>query len=85
MSVLKDSTTSHERVALYARVSTSDQTYALQLNELREYCSRRGWTIVAEFVDNGISGAKASRPELDRLMRDAALHRFDAVCVYKLA
>jgi putative DNA-invertase from lambdoid prophage Rac len=72
------------RCALYARVSTSDQDCSLQLQELREYVQRRGWHIIEEYIDVGISGAKASRPALDRLMADAAKHRFDAVLVYKL-
>ena len=40
----------------------------MQLRELREYCQRRGWTVVMEYVDAGISGAKEKRPELDRLI-----------------
>jgi len=72
------------RAAIYARVSTSDQTCEMQLRELREYCARRGWQIAREFVDTGWSGAKASRPELDRLMQDARQRRFDAVVVWKL-
>ena len=72
------------RVAIYARVSTADQSCAMQLHELREYIERRGWTAVGEYVDTGWSGAKASRPELDRLMRDASMRRFDAVLVWKL-
>ena len=71
-------------VAIYARVSTADQNCGLQLSELREYCQRRGWHVCGEYVDSGWSGAKASRPELDRLMRDASLRRFDAVLVWKL-
>jgi len=70
--------------ALYARVSTTDQNCQSQLKELREFCQRRGWRIVGEFIDKGISGAKASRPQLDALMKAASLKKFDAVCVYKL-
>jgi DNA invertase Pin-like site-specific DNA recombinase len=55
----------------------------LQVRELREYCERRGWQIVGEYVDAGISGAKDSRPELNRLMADAHRRRFDAVVVWK--
>jgi len=72
------------KVALYARVSTTDQDCGMQLRELREYCQRRGWEIVGEFVDTGFSGAKASRPELDRLMKEARQGRFAAVLVWKL-
>jgi putative DNA-invertase from lambdoid prophage Rac len=72
------------RASLYARVSTSDQNCEMQVRELREYCQRRGWIVIGEYVDTGVSGAKASRPELDRLMHDAALHRFDVVLVWKL-
>src|ERR1051326_4948895 len=72
------------RVAIYARVSTADQNCEMQLRELREYVERRGWTVYGEYVDTGWSGAKASRPELDRLMKDAGLRRFDVVSVWKL-
>ena len=72
------------RAALYARVSTSDQDCGMQLRELREYALRRGWTIAAEYIDTGWSGAKASRPQFDRLMHDASKRGFDAVLVYKL-
>lgn len=73
------------RVALYARVSTlnNGQSPEMQLRELREYCQRRGWEIASEYVDNGISGAKDSRPELNRLMADAHKRRFDAVICWK--
>src|SRR5690348_14254162 len=72
------------RTAIYARVSTQDQTRESQLRELREYAARRGWMIACEYVDTGWSGAKASRPQLDRLMLDASKRDFDAVLVYKL-
>jgi putative DNA-invertase from lambdoid prophage Rac len=72
------------KTAIYARVSTIDQNCESQLKELREYVARRGWTIAAEFVDTGFSGAKASRPALDSLMKAAALKKFDCVAVFKL-
>lgn len=73
------------RAALYARVSTlhNGQDPEMQLRELREYCSRRGWQVAGEFVDVGISGAKEKRPELDRLLADAHRRRFDSVVVWK--
>src|SRR5882724_5292288 len=72
------------RVGLYARISTHNgqQDPELQLGELREYCTRRGWEICSEYVDH-ISGAKDKRPALDRLMADAHRRRFDAVVVWK--
>jgi putative DNA-invertase from lambdoid prophage Rac len=72
------------KASIYARVSTSDQNCELQLRELRDYVQRRGWIVQKEYVDSGFSGAKASRPALDALMKDAAQHRFDVVLVYKL-
>ena len=72
------------RTALYARVSTNHgQDSELQLRDLREHFQRRGWEIIDEYIDNGISGAKDSRPELNRLMADAHKRRFDAVAVWK--
>ena len=73
-----------ERVALYARVSTvAGQSPEMQLVELREYSARRGWQVVAEYVDHGVSGAKESRPALNRLLADAKRRKFDAVLVYR--
>jgi len=73
------------RAALYARVSTlTGQNPEMQLAELREYASRRGWTIAEEYVDRGISGAKESRPALNKLMADAHRRKFDSVVVWKL-
>src|SRR3989441_11869275 len=73
------------RAALYARVSTANngQDPTMQTRELEEYCERRGWKVVGEYVDVGISGSKEKRPELDRLMADAHRRRFDAVVVWR--
>jgi DNA invertase Pin-like site-specific DNA recombinase len=73
------------RTALYARISTNNhgQDSELQLRELREHFQRRGWEIIDEYIDNGISGSKDSRPQLNRLMADAHKRRFDAVAVWK--
>lgn len=60
------------RVAIYARVSTFDQEPENQLRELQRYVAARGWTIYAEYVDRGVSGARERRPELDRLIVDAS-------------
>jgi len=73
------------RVALYGRVSTLNhgQDVEVQLRELRQFVQSRGWTIAGEYVDNGVSGAKDSRPELNRLMADSGRRRFDAVAVWR--
>jgi DNA invertase Pin-like site-specific DNA recombinase len=74
-----------KRVALYARVSTSNghQDPEMQLRELREFIERRGWQITEVYTDAGISGSKASRPALNRLMVDAGRRRFDVVIVWR--
>jgi DNA invertase Pin-like site-specific DNA recombinase len=72
------------KAAIYARVSTSDQNCELQLGELREYIVRHGWEDAGEYVDTGWSGAKASRPEFDRLMQNAGKRRADVVVCWKL-
>jgi putative DNA-invertase from lambdoid prophage Rac len=71
------------RVALYLRVSTAEQNSELQLRELREYTERQGWQIVGIYQEV-TSGAKSNRPELNRLMLDAAARRFDCLLVWKL-
>jgi len=76
----KDST---PRVAIYARVSTTDQSTDSQLLDLRRYVSERGWNIFKEYVDEGISGTKDSRPSLNELMNDAKKRRFDVVLVWR--
>src|ERR1700751_5210714 len=73
------------RTAIYAPVSTANngQDPKMQTRELQEYCERRGWKVSGEYVDEGISGAKDSRPELNKLMADAHRRRFDAVVVWR--
>lgn len=72
------------RAAIYARVSTlAGQSPQMQLDVLREYAARRGLAVVAEFVDQGVSGARDQRPELDRLMVGARQRAFDLVLVYR--
>ena len=73
------------RVAMYARVSTlNGQDPEMQLRELREYASRRGWLVDKEYIDQGVSGSKESRPALNELMNDAHRRKFDAVLVWKI-
>lgn len=74
------------RAAIYARVSTGQQTVENQERELRELAARAGWTIVDTYIDAGISGAKGrdKRPGFDRLCRDAARRKFDVVMAWSV-
>jgi DNA invertase Pin-like site-specific DNA recombinase len=74
-----------KRVALYARVSTLNhgQDPEVQLRELREFCHRRRFEIVVEYVDKGISGSRERRPSLDKLMTACRKRLVDAVVVYR--
>jgi predicted site-specific integrase-resolvase len=68
-SFAQESTRPITQVALYARVSTlNNQDPEMQLAELREYAGRRGWQMVEELTDQGVSGCMESRPALNRLM-----------------
>src|SRR5687767_9261232 len=72
-----------KRAALYMRVSTKNhgQTTETQAVALQDYAVRRGFEIVEEYRDEGISGSKDSRPALDRLMKDARARKFDVAIV----
>ena len=70
-----------KRAALYMGVSTLDQHPETQLHDLREMAAQRGYQIVHEYTDR-ISGAKAKRPGLDQLLRDARRGRFEVVQVW---
>lgn len=77
-----------KRVALYTRVSTSDdqQTVENQLRDLRLAGERLGWEIVAQYADEGISGAKGrdQRPGLDALLKGIARREFDMVASWSI-
>jgi DNA invertase Pin-like site-specific DNA recombinase len=73
------------RMAIYARVSTTNhgQDVTLQTRELEQFGQARGWRTVDAYIDDGVSGAKDSRPELNRLMADAHKRCFDVVAVWR--
>jgi len=71
------------RTAIYARVSTKDQSCDLQLRDLRAYCAARGFSLLREYVDVGESGAKDSRPQLNELVAAARKRQLDAVVVWR--
>ena len=76
----------HKRAAIYVRVSTDRQTVENQLRELRQIAERRGWEVVTEYHDAGISGAKGrdDRPGLDEMLKDAQRRRFDVIMAWAI-
>ena len=74
------------RVAIYARVSTDGQSVNSQLEALRKVARRRGWRVVKEYTDAGISGAKGrdQRPALDAMLKGAVRGEFDLVAAWSV-
>jgi DNA invertase Pin-like site-specific DNA recombinase len=70
-----------KKCALYARVSTPEQHVETQLYDLRQLAAQRGFEVVAEYTDQGISGTKARRPGLDALMADARRRKYSVLLV----
>ena len=75
-----------KRAALYLRVSTDGQSVENQRLALQAVAAQRGWSVVAGYDDNGISGAQGRdrRPGLDALLRDATRGRFDVAMVWAM-
>ena len=75
-----------KRVALYLRVSTSEQTTENQRRELATVAERSGWHVVAEYEDAGISGAKGrdKRPGLDALLKAVVRREVDLVAAWSV-
>ena len=74
-----------KKVCLYARVSSVVQNCERQLVELREVAENHNWLVVEEYNDESISGAKKSRPELDRMLKDAMSRKFEVVVTLELS
>src|ERR671918_2056772 len=73
------------RVAIYARVSTSDkQQPESQMMALRDSCLAQGWEVYWEYVDQAPANDLAHRTQWRQLLDDAAKRRFSAVLVFKL-
>ena len=70
-----------KRVAVYLRVSSIDKNVGAQRCDLQQLIRQRGWEVVDEYCDT-ISGARARRPGLDRLMNNARHGRFEVVAVW---
>src|SRR5499425_556336 len=75
-----------KRAAIYVRVSTDKQTIENQVTALRQIAERRGWEVVEQYHDAGISGAKGrdGRPGLDQMLKDASKRRFDVVMAWAI-
>jgi DNA invertase Pin-like site-specific DNA recombinase len=71
------------RAALYLRVSTLEQTTLNQELELLDYCKRQGIEVYKIYKDEGISGSKTSRPQLDLMLQDMRNKMFDVIVVWK--
>jgi len=74
-----------KKVCLYARVSSIAQNCERQLVELREVAENHNWVVVEEYIDESISGAKKSRPELDRMLKYAMSRKFEVVVTLELS
>ncbi len=72
------------RAAFYLRVSTLDQHPENQLHDLEQLAEQRGWTVVREYRDHGVSGVRTRRPALDQLLADARRGHFNVVAVWAL-
>jgi DNA invertase Pin-like site-specific DNA recombinase len=75
-----------KRVGIYLRVSTNDQDVENQRQALIAACEVRGWRVVDEYVDHGISGSKGreKRPQFDRLLKDVTRRRIDVVAAWSV-
>ena len=75
-----------KRIALYLRVSTTEQNVENQQRELEAVAERHGWNVVAIFSDAGISGSKGrdKRPEFDRLLKEVVRGKIDVVAAWSV-
>lgn len=73
------------KIALYMRVSTTDQLLDMQRRELETYCRARGYDTWQEYTDHGISGAKTSRPGLDALLQAVRRRQAHTVVIWSLS
>lgn len=75
-----------KRAAIYVRVSTDKQTIDNQVAALRQIAERRGWQVVEQYQDAGISGAKGrdGRPGLDQMLNDAQRRKFDVIMAWAI-
>lgn len=72
------------KAGIYIRVSTVEQTTLNQEIELKEYCNRNNIEIYRIYREEGVSGAKTTRPELDSMLQDMRKKEFDCIVIWKL-
>jgi DNA invertase Pin-like site-specific DNA recombinase len=75
-----------KRIALYLRVSTDGQSTDNQRIELEGVARQRGWDIVAQYDDNGVSGAKGRehRKQFDAMIKAATRGEFDLIAAWSV-
>ena len=74
-----------KRVVIYARVSTNEQNCDRQVAELEQVVKNNNWELVDTYIDKGYSRTTTTRPELDRMMKDAFVRKFEMVITLELS
>ncbi len=72
------------KVAVYLRVSTAQQSILTQKQPILDYCKKNDFEVFKEYADEGISGTTSSRPKLDKMLQDMRAGKFDTIIVYRL-
>lgn len=73
--------TKKTRAVAYCRVSLAQQNSELQVTNIKEFCNHRGFNLQNIYIDHGIGGAKESRPQLNQMVKDARMGKFDVLVV----
>ena len=74
-----------KRVVIYARVSTNEQNCDRQVAELEQVVKNNNWELVDTYIDKGYSRTTTTRPELDRMMKDSFVRKFEMVITLELS
>lgn len=82
--MLKTVLMKNKKVALYLRCSTVQQNLEIQRSDLRRYAEARGFEVVEEYSDFGVSGTKDRRPALDQMMKASRQRKFDCIIIWRL-
>lgn len=80
----KTSDTPKMNVGIYARVSTDKQDTGNQIEQLREFADRQGWTVAVEYVDTVTGSGKKTRPQFERMLLAASQRKFDLLLFWAL-